>query len=158
MWVTRVRDLALGAEPRDRNVILLTLPFLSPSLTSAASCPQSIARILPKFLPCKCGPDPHFHDVRDSSLDYYALVMSLHTSGAPCWNARKLPACSSNLKLQGETKMQAAHGPLLHRHVLSTRWHRHSRVAGKSVAHPAQAAKTLTILLSPAPNAGKLSG
>jgi hypothetical protein len=46
--VTRFRDLTLGAEHRDCNVILLTLALLSRSLTLAVSCPHLIAQVYPE--------------------------------------------------------------------------------------------------------------
>ena len=55
MRVARVRDLAPGAEHRDRNVILVTLAFLSRSLTLAVSRPHLIARSMPRRLPRKSG-------------------------------------------------------------------------------------------------------
>src|SRR5271156_1135711 len=45
-----VRDLAPGAEQRDRNVILLTLAFLSRSLTLAVSFPHLIAQVYPETI------------------------------------------------------------------------------------------------------------
>jgi hypothetical protein len=45
--VNRVRHSAPGAEYRDRDVILLTLVFLSRSLTLAISLPHLIAQVYP---------------------------------------------------------------------------------------------------------------
>jgi hypothetical protein len=48
--VNRVRDSAPGVEHRDRNVILLTLAFLSRSLTLAISHPHLIAQVYPETM------------------------------------------------------------------------------------------------------------
>jgi hypothetical protein len=53
--VNRVRDSAPGAEHQDRNVILLTLAFLSRSLTLAISHAHLIAQVYPETMPRKSG-------------------------------------------------------------------------------------------------------
>ena len=92
MRVARVRDFAPGAEHRDRNVIPLTLAFLSRSLTLAVSRPHLIAQVCRDDCRVNPGFSLRFHAARWLRYEYFPMAVSLLPSGVACWNARQLPA------------------------------------------------------------------
>ena len=93
MRAARVRDLAPGAEHRDRNVIPLTLALLSRSLTLAAYRPPLDCSGLCRD-DCRVNPgfSLRFHAARWLRYEYFPMAVSLLTSGVACRNPRQFPA------------------------------------------------------------------
>jgi hypothetical protein len=71
--------------------MLLTLAFLSRSLTLAVPLPHLIAQVSPETIPRKSGFSLRFDAARPFRYEYFAMAVSLLTSGMACWKARKLP-------------------------------------------------------------------